>query len=45
MNILDVVGLVSAVLSGSYSALGDMNQDGVLDILDIVTLVNAILGG
>ena len=42
---LDVVGLVNAVLSGNYSAPGDMNQDGVLDVLDIVTLVNAILGG
>ncbi len=45
LDVLDVVGLVNAVLSGGYSEPGDMNQDGVLDILDIVTLVNAILGG
>jgi hypothetical protein len=43
LDILDVVGLVNAVLSGGYSASGDMNQDGTLDILDVVTLVNAIL--
>ena len=43
LDILDVVGLVNAVLSGGYSAPGDMNQDGVLDVLDIVTLVNTIL--
>jgi len=43
LDILDVVGLVNAVLSGGYSAPGDMNQDGTLDILDVVTLVNAIL--
>jgi len=43
LDILDVVGLVNAVLSGGYSAPGDMNQDGTLDILDVVGLVNAIL--
>jgi hypothetical protein len=43
LDVLDVVGLVNAVLSGGYSAPGDMNQDGVLDVLDIVTLVNTIL--
>jgi len=43
LDVLDVVGLINAVLSGSYSAPGDMNQDDVLDILDIVTLVNTIL--
>ena len=43
LDILDVVGLVNAVLSGGYSAPGDMNQDGVLDVLDIVGLVNTIL--
>ena len=44
LDVLDVVGLVNAVLSGGYSAPGDMNQDGVCDILDIVMLVNIILG-
>jgi hypothetical protein len=29
----------------SSNTLGDMNEDGTLDILDIVNLVNAILGG
>ena len=43
LDVLDVVGLVNAVLNGGYSEPGDMNQDGVLDVLDIVTLVNAIL--
>ena len=43
LDILDVVGLVNAVINGEYSAPGDMNQDGALDILDVVTLVNAIL--
>ena len=44
LDVLDVVGLVNAVLSGTYTASGDMNQDGVLDVLDIVTLVQTILG-
>ena len=43
LDVLDVVGLINAVLSGDYTAAGDMNQDGVLDVLDIVTLVNTIL--
>mgnify|MGYP001176315049 FL=1 len=43
LDVLDVVGLINAVLSGAYIASGDMNQDGVLDVLDIVTLVNTIL--
>jgi len=43
LDVLDIVGLVNAVLSGTYTALGDMNQDGILDILDIVMLVNSIL--
>ena len=29
--------------SDEYILMGDMNQDGALDVLDIVTLVNIIL--
>ena len=43
LDVLDVVGLINAVLSGAYIALGDMNQDGVLDVLDVVILINTIL--
>ena len=43
LDVLDVVGLVNAVLSANYSELADMNSDGILDILDIVSLINAIL--
>jgi hypothetical protein len=43
LDVLDVVGLVNAVLNGGYSAPGDMNQDGTLDVLDVVGLVYAIL--
>jgi hypothetical protein len=35
------------ITDGSYSdfILGDINGDGVLDILDVVVLVNAVLSG
>ena len=44
IQITSIVILINEVLSGSYTALGDMNQDGVLDVLDVVNIVNYILG-
>ena len=44
VNILDVVSLISLVLSGDYDDAGDINGDGLLNILDVVSLVNLVLG-
>ena len=43
LNVLDVVSMVSYVLSAQYDAVLDMNGDGVLNVLDVVSLVNVIL--
>jgi len=45
MNVLDVVILANAVLSGENLPAGDINGDGVNNVLDIVSLVNNILHG
>ena len=45
MNVLDVVILANAVLSGENLPSGDINGDGVNNVLDIVSLVNNILHG
>ena len=44
LNVLDVVILANAVLTGEDLPAGDINGDGQLNILDIVQLVNIILG-
>ncbi len=45
VNILDIVMLVNAALSGVDLPGGDINGDGSINILDIVGLVNIILNG
>jgi len=45
VNILDVVLLANAVLTGNYLSGGDINGDGENNVLDIVGLVNIILNG
>jgi hypothetical protein len=45
VNILDVVLLANAVLSGNYLSEGDINGDGMNNVLDIVGMVNIILDG
>ena len=45
VNILDVVLLANAVLTGNYLSEGDINADNVINVLDIVGLVNIILTG
>ena len=45
VNILDVVLLANAVLTGNYLSEGDINSDGENNVLDIVGLVNIILNG
>ena len=45
LNILDIVILSNAVLSGEYLPEGDINDDGTNNVLDIVGLVNYILTG
>ncbi len=49
LNVMDVVQLVSAVLSGGGSdedsCNGDMNNDGSLNVMDVVQLVSTVLSG
>ena len=45
LNVLDVVILANAVLTGEDLPSGDINGDGVNNVLDIVGLVNNILNG
>ena len=45
VNVLDVVILANAVLTGEVLPAGDINGDGVNNVLDIVVLVNIILNG
>ena len=45
INVLDVVILANAVLTGEDLPTGDINGDGVNNVLDIVGLVNIILNG
>ncbi len=45
LNVLDVVILANAVLTGENLPAGDINGDGVNNVLDIVGLVNIILNG
>ena len=43
LNILDIVTLVTIVISGGDNPAADINEDGILNILDIVVLVNLVL--
>ncbi len=46
LNVLDVVALVNAVLTGGGDGcLGDLNGDGTENVLDVVALVNTVLTG
>jgi hypothetical protein len=45
VNVLDVVILSNAVLTGEDLPAGDINGDGLNNVLDIVGLVNIILNG
>ena len=45
VNVLDVVILANAVLTGENLTTGDINNDGTNNVLDIVALVNIILNG
>ena len=43
---LDIILLVNIILGGNDSnPAGDINNDGVINILDVVNLVNIILEG
>ena len=43
LNILDIVALVSEILSGGDNPIGDLNGDGHVNILDVVILADIIL--
>ena len=53
LNVLDIVGIVSAITAattdelpddGEGRSIADMNGDGVINVLDIVIIVNEIVG-
>ena len=44
VNVVDIVALVSLVLSSQYVIEADFNQDNIVNVVDIVFLVNLILG-
>ena len=43
IDILDIIGLVNIVLSGTYLDYADLNDDSFNNILDIIMIVNIIL--
>ena len=43
INILDVVLMVSLILSDEYSLIADVNEDNLINVLDIVLLIEMIL--
>ena len=43
VDILDIVALVSEILSGGDNPIGDLNGDGNVNILDVVILADIIL--
>ena len=44
VNVLDVVQMISLVLSTEYEQNSDLNSDSIVNVLDIVQLVNIIFG-
>ena len=49
MNVVDVVNMVEMVLQDTPPTdeqiiMGDMNQDGTVNVVDIVMLVSMIIG-
>ena len=43
VNVVDIVSLVSLVLSNQYSVEADFNQDNIVNVVDIVSLVSIVL--
>ena len=43
IDVLDVVSIVSIILSGGFDSIADTNYDGVVNVIDVVILVNYIL--
>ena len=40
---VDIVVAVNLILNGQYDAIGDMNGDGILNVVDIILMVNQVL--
>ena len=45
LNVLDIVLIISMILSNEYSVVADVNEDGSVDVLDVVLMVNILVGG
>ena len=45
INVIDIVLVVDAILSGEEIDAGDINGDDIVNIIDVVMLVNSILSG
>ena len=37
--------MINMILSNEYSLVGDVNEDGFINILDIIIMVNILVGG
>ena len=44
INIVDVVLLVNTILDSSFNPSGDINGDGIVNVLDVVAVVSLVLG-
>ena len=45
INVLDIVMVVDAILSGEEIDAGDINGDDLVNVIDVVMLVNMIING
>ena len=43
INILDILNLVSAIISGEDINCGDTNDDGSISVIDVINIINIIL--
>ena len=43
INILDIIQAINLILDNNYEINGDINSDGLLNIIDIVLLVDIIV--
>jgi hypothetical protein len=45
LNVLDIVLMISMILSNEYSVVADVNEDGIVNILDVIIMANILVGG
>ena len=45
LNVVDVVQIISIILSDGYNVVADVNTDGSVNVVDVVVIVNILLNG